>query len=131
MLEDGFFSFEWLFDGYPFDTDYAPAAFLLYQGEKIWLAPLIVPLLLPLFVIGRQSNRGQSSRLFSNLLIIAGASGLFYLFAQGFAIGIRGFNAQWLVTLFGELWCDRFHYFYRGYIYLLSHCANVVECVAG
>ena len=26
-VEDGFFRFEWLFDGYPFDLDYAPAAF--------------------------------------------------------------------------------------------------------
>ena len=33
-VEDGFFRFEWLFDGYPFDLDYAPAAFLLAQGEK-------------------------------------------------------------------------------------------------
>ena len=99
VLEDGFFSFEWLFDGYPFDSDYAPAAFLVYQAEKIWLAPLILPLFLPLVVLFRQSSRG----FFSTILIIAGASGLFYLFAQGFAIGIRGFNAEWLNALFGEL----------------------------
>ena len=30
MLEDGFWSFEWL-DGYPYDTDYAPALFLLLR----------------------------------------------------------------------------------------------------
>ncbi|MEM7260157.1 MAG: hypothetical protein AAF404_22510, partial [Pseudomonadota bacterium] len=47
LLEDGFFSFEWLFDGYPIDSDYAPAVFLVAQGEKVWLAPLILPLLLP------------------------------------------------------------------------------------
>ena len=27
-LEDGFWGFEWLFDCYPFDTDYAPGLFL-------------------------------------------------------------------------------------------------------
>jgi len=32
-VED-FFLFEWLTDGYPFDTDYAPAGFLLLQKEK-------------------------------------------------------------------------------------------------
>ncbi|MCH8953655.1 MAG: hypothetical protein IID49_16245, partial [Proteobacteria bacterium] len=32
-IEDGFWGFEWLFDGYPFDTDYAPGLFLLIQGE--------------------------------------------------------------------------------------------------
>ena len=29
MLDDGLWSFEWLVDGYPFDEDYAPAAFLI------------------------------------------------------------------------------------------------------
>ena len=98
ILEDGFFSFEWLLNGYPLDTDYAPAAFLLAQGEKIWLAPLVVPLLLPLIVIGKTDRQR-----FSKILILAGIAGLCYLFAQGFAIGIRGFNAEWLNTLFGEL----------------------------
>ena len=41
MVEDGFWSFGWLLDGYPFDEDYAPGAFLIAQGEKLWLAPLI------------------------------------------------------------------------------------------
>ena len=34
VQEDGFWSFEWLLDGYPFDSDYAPAAILLAQGEN-------------------------------------------------------------------------------------------------
>ena len=32
-IEDGFFAFDWLIDGYPLDEDYAPAAFLIAQGE--------------------------------------------------------------------------------------------------
>ena len=39
-VEDGFFSFDWVFDGYPMDRDYAPAAFLLAQGKNLWLAPM-------------------------------------------------------------------------------------------
>ena len=49
-VED-FFLFEWLTEGYPFDTDYAPAGFLLLQKEKIWLSPLIFPLFAPLLVL--------------------------------------------------------------------------------
>ncbi len=29
MVDGGLWSFEWLLDGYPFDEDYAPAAFLI------------------------------------------------------------------------------------------------------
>lgn len=110
ILEDGFWSFEWLFDGYPFDTDYAPALFLIAQGEKVWLAPLIAPLLLPLLaLVYKRRDRGS---FYSTILIIAGASGLFYLFAQGFGIGIRGWNAEWLGALFGELQDRQFGFGY-------------------
>ena len=44
MVDGGLWTFEWLTDGYPFDDDYAPAAFLIAQGEKLWLAPLLIPL---------------------------------------------------------------------------------------
>jgi iron(III) transport system permease protein len=98
-IEDGFFGFEWLFDGYPVDEDYAPAAFLLAQGEKLWLAPLILPLLAPLAVIRLR----KTDRLFPIVLIASGAIGFGYLIAQGFGIGIRGFNYDWLTALFGEL----------------------------
>lgn len=99
MVEDGLWSFEWLFDGYPFDDDYAPAAFLIGQGEKLWLAPLLIPLALPLLVIGR----AKSDPLYARVLIIAGALGFGWLIAQGFSIGIRGFNYDWLETVFGDL----------------------------
>lgn len=98
-IDDGFFSFEWLFDGYPTDPDYAPALFLIFQGEKTWLAPIALFLLLPLAVW----NVPKSSPRFGQLLMIAGAAGFAYLFAQGFAIGLRGWQAEWLTALFGEL----------------------------
>lgn len=99
MVEDGLWSFHWLFDGYPFDEDYAPAAFLIGQGEKLWLAPILIPLAMPLFVIGRP----KSDPLYAKILIVAGALGFSWLIAQGFGIGIRGFNYEWLKAIFGDL----------------------------
>ena len=99
MVEDGLWSFGWLFDGYPFDTDYAPAAFLVGQGEKLWLAPLVIPLALPLFAL----NRAKSDPLHARLLILAGALGFGWLIVQGFSIGIRGLNYGWMEAVLGDL----------------------------
>ncbi len=98
MVEDGLWSFEWLVDGYPFDEDYAPALFLIGQAEKLWLTPLLVPLSLPLLALGRL----KSDPVYARILILAGALGFGWLIAQGFSIGIRGFNYDWMKALFGE-----------------------------
>ena len=98
-VEDGFFRLEWLFDGYPFDTDYAPAAFLLLQGEKLWLAPLLLPLLASLVVLRLR----KSDPTYGIILILVGAIGFSILIVQGFSIGIRGFNFAWLTAIFGDL----------------------------
>jgi iron(III) transport system permease protein len=97
-VED-FFKFEWLIDGYPFDADYAPAAFLLGQAEKLWLAPLILPLLAPFAVLLKR----KSDPLYARVLIVAGAMGLGWIILQGFSIGIRGWNFGWLQVFFGNL----------------------------
>ena len=97
-VED-FFTFEWLIDGYPFDEDYAPAAFLIGQGEKLWLSPLIVPILLPFLAFGRR----KTEPIYGKILILAGALGFGWLILQGFAIGIRGWNFEWAQALFGDL----------------------------
>ena len=97
-VED-FFKFEWLIDGYPFDADYAPAAFLLGQAEKLWLAPLILPLLAPFAVLRKR----KSDPLYARVLIVAGAMGLGWIILQGFSIGIRGWNFGWLQVFFGDL----------------------------
>ena len=99
MVEDGIWSFEWLFDGYPFDEDFAPGLFLISQGEKLWLAPLLIPLALPLLVL----RRAKSDPLYARILVLSGALGFGWLIAQGFSIGIRGFNYDWLEVLFGDL----------------------------
>ena len=98
-IEDGFFAFEWLFDGYPWDTDYAPAAFIVAQGEKLWLAPLIVPLIGVLFAL----NRLKNDPLYAKILIVTGAFGFSWLMMQGFGIGLRGWQFGWLEGLFGPL----------------------------
>ena len=97
-IED-FFSFEWLADGYPFDEDYAPAAFLIGQGEKLWLAPMVIALFAPLAALGR----GKADPLYAKILIGAGAFGFGWLILQGFSIGIRGWNFEWASALFGDL----------------------------
>ncbi len=99
VLEDGFWSTEWLLDGYPFDTDYAPALFLITQGEKLWLSPLLLPLLLPLL----SPLFAHSPKQRANVLIVAGVSGLAWLAIQGLGIGLRGWNFDALTQLFGAL----------------------------
>jgi len=98
-IEDGFFRFEWLVDGWPLEDDYAPAAVLVGRGEKLWLAPLVPALVAPLLVIRKR----KIDPAYSVVLILSGAFGFSWLIAQGFGIGIRGFSYDWLTALFGEL----------------------------
>ena len=99
LVDGGLFSGQWLVDGYPFDKNYAPAVFLIGQGEKLWLAPLLIPLVMPLFVL----NRPKNDPLYAKVLILTGVIGFSWLIIQGFSIGIRGWNFDWLTTLFGKL----------------------------
>jgi iron(III) transport system permease protein len=71
LVDGGLFSGQWLVDGYPFDKNYAPAIFLIGQGEKLWLAPLLIPLVMPLFVL----NRPKSDPLYAKILILTGVIG--------------------------------------------------------
>ncbi|MBU0584391.1 MAG: iron ABC transporter permease [Alphaproteobacteria bacterium] len=97
--DSNFFTLSWLLDGYPFDGDVAPALFLALQGEKPWLAPVGLLLLVPFLLWNRQKN----DPFFGRLLIAVGAIGFAYLMLQGFAIGLRGWRFEWLTALFGEL----------------------------
>ena len=99
LVDGGLFSGQWLVDGYPFDKNYAPAVFLIMQGEKLWLTPLLIPLIMPLFAFKRE----KSDPLYAQILILTGAVGFSWLIIQGFSIGIRGWNYEWLSTLFGKL----------------------------
>jgi iron(III) transport system permease protein len=99
VIEDGFWSFEWLLGGYPTDRDFAPAILLVFIDGKAWLAPVVLFLVAPLALVGRQ----RTDPFFSTLLICAGLGGLAYLMLQGFTIGIRGWNFAVLENSFGPL----------------------------
>lgn len=116
MLEDGFWGFEWLFDGYPFDSDYAPALFLVWQKEKLWLVPLLPILLAPLLL----QVLKPSARVTSNILCMAGGLGLAYLLSQGFLIGIRGWNSELVTAAFGELGDRQFGFGYGAMLVALG-----------
>ncbi|MCP4318710.1 MAG: iron ABC transporter permease [Hyphomicrobiales bacterium] len=109
-MEDGFFSFDWLSWGYLFDTDTAPGLFLVFQGEKLWLAPLMVFLAAPIYAVGK----ARTDASYSKILIICGALGFGWLIAQGFGIGIRGWQFAWLEDLFGPLGDRQFGMGYGG-----------------
>lgn len=98
-VDGGFWSFGWLFDGWPLDDEVAPALFLALQGEKLWLAPMGLILLLPLATWGR----AKSDPAFGRILIVVGAIGLAWLMIQGFSIGLRGWRYAWLAEIFGKL----------------------------
>ncbi len=96
-IEDGFFRFEWVLNGYPFDSDYAPLVFLLSQGEKTWLWPLLLPLIGPFFVL----TLPRQSKIFAGVLLVCGLFGLVWAFGQGLAIGIKGWQFSALNDAFG------------------------------
>ena len=98
-IEGGFFRFEWLWDGYPLDDEFAPGIILGAMGEKIWLMPLILPLLAPFAILRRR----KTDPIYAKVLILSGAIGFAYLIAQGFGIGIRGWSFGWLQAAFGPL----------------------------
>jgi iron(III) transport system permease protein len=98
-IEYGFWATDWIVDGYPFDSQSAPAIVQAFQGGKLWLAPLIVALLAPLAVL----RRPKSDPLYGKVLLLAGGGGLAYLVLQAFAIGLRGWGLDGLEWLFGPI----------------------------
>lgn len=122
VQEDGFWGFEWLFDGYPFDPDYAPALFLVLQGEKLWLSPLMLFLLLPLLALrNRDGDVVSNARYRANILLLAGFIGLLWIAIQGYGIGLRGWNFQGLTYLFGPLE-DRQFGMGGGALFIVASC---------
>ncbi|WP_026261619.1 ABC transporter permease [Kiloniella laminariae] len=98
LVEDGFWAFQWLIDGYPLDSDYAPALVQAALGN-VWLFPLLLPLLAPLFI----TRRTKTDPDYARVLILSGGFGLAYLLAQGFIVGIGGWEYAFLENLFGPM----------------------------
>ena len=115
-IEDGFFSFEWIASDYLFDSDYAPLFWLLFMGQKLWLAPLLLPFLISGLALITQDG----SKLKTHLFLLGGGIGLFWLMAQGLSIGIRGWQFDSLAALLGPLSDQQFGMGYGAIFYYLS-----------
>lgn len=98
-VEESVFTFGWLLEGYPFDESVAPALFHNLAGAKLWLLPLAALLIAPCLAL----RLARSDPWHARILIICGALGFGWLIAQGFSIGIRGWNFVWLEQLFGPM----------------------------
>jgi iron(III) transport system permease protein len=98
-IDRNFFAFRWIAEGYPFAGKSAPALFHILAGRSLWLAPLGILLLAPFLVLRRR----RQEPLFGAVLIAGGLAGLAWLAAQGFAIGLRGWQFGFLDAAFGEL----------------------------
>ncbi|MGB0843993.1 MAG: ABC transporter permease [Alphaproteobacteria bacterium] len=129
-VEDGLFAFEWLFDGYPNDSDYAPAALLIAPFatggvEKSWLFPILIPLLAAFTAL----RFHKSHSAYGWILLICGGFGFCWVLGQGFAIGLRGFNLDILNGLFGPLDDRQFGMGYGGLLvasaFLFMFCQGV------
>ena len=97
VVDDGFFSLEWLL--YYDLEDYGPAIAVSFVNNQFWLLPLIFPLLFPLIVLNQKINK----RIYSLVFITAGVAGFIYFFFQGFSIGIRGWNYEIFENIFGSV----------------------------
>ncbi|WP_035485744.1 ABC transporter permease [Geminicoccus roseus] len=95
--DDGFFALDWLNAGFLADRDYAPALVQALWHGRIWLLPLVVPLVLPLLAL----SPGATPRRRADWLILAGVLGLVWLAVQGMAVTHRG-PADWLAPLVPE-----------------------------
>ena len=84
-IEDGFWSFQWLADGYPFAPHLAPAAVQSVAHGQMRLAPIALFLLAPLIAAG-------SGRARARLLLFSGIGGLGWVAFQGFAAGPEGWE---------------------------------------
>lgn len=122
-IEDGFFSTDWL-PYYPLDPELAPAALQATHFARPWLWPLLLFLAAPLAIL----RRPKSDALAANILIGAGAAGLLYGLAQGYAIGPLGLTHPFLENLFGNLPVRQYG---MGYGSLLAHLALLLYLTEG
>ncbi|TPK60898.1 iron ABC transporter permease [Mesorhizobium sp. B2-1-4] len=81
-VEGGLLSFDWLAR----PAEAAPAILLSLNG-RLWLLPLILPLLLASWLVARRNLPG---------LAVAGAAGLAWLVIEGFSIIHSGWGFAWL-----------------------------------
>src|SRR5215813_13250325 len=96
-LDASLFSTAWL--GSYTGKDAAPALLQAIYHGRLWLAPLVLPLLAAAALLSDAASRGARS----NALLALGAAGFAWLIAEGFAIGAHGWESDALRALFGDL----------------------------
>jgi iron(III) transport system permease protein len=124
-IDGGFWSFVWL-DGFPFDKEYAPAIVQIPAHGRWWLIPIGVALIPPLFVL----RHGRTDPWFAFVLLGAGIFGFAVTFAQGFAIGIQGWEYETLLSAFGELGDRQFGMGYGALLVLGAFLFFITRSVA-
>lgn len=131
-IDDGFWSLEWL-DGYPYDIDDAPGIVQVLRHGRWWLAPIGLALAVPVAVLWRR----KTDRWFVAVLRAAGLFGLAYTLIQGFAIGLGGWQFEFLAAGFGELGDRQFGMGYGavlvcgGFLFLLTHSIAARGAIKG
>lgn len=122
-IERGILDSRWITGGWPVRGAGASGVFAGLTSAP-WLLPILLFLLLPLATWGRE----KSDPVFARVLISAGAGGLFWLLAQGFAIGLNGFQWGWLEAVFGP---QEIRQFGMGYGALLTAAAFLFYLTQG
>ena len=97
-LQEGLDSGVWL-SGLWSSEDYASGLGQLLVHGKWWLAPVLLALTAAVAVSLLPFERERQG----NLLLLVSGIGLVLFVAQALGIGLRGWTADWLNTLFGEL----------------------------
>ncbi len=95
---DGFLSFIWLKDGYPFEEEYAPAIIHVLFYSRWWLAPLGLAFIPPLLTAFSRLHESKRAYIY----IFSGGLGLLCMIIQSLAINIDGLEFGFLRALFGN-----------------------------
>jgi iron(III) transport system permease protein len=95
-IELDFWSLSWL--AAADDAELAPALFQAGLHGRVWLWPVVLALVPPIFALLRPDDpRGAT------ILVASSLFGLAWLFLQGFSIGLRGWSYSALEAWFGSV----------------------------
>ncbi len=95
---DGFLSFTWLTDGYPFSEESAPAIIQALSHGRLWLLPIGLAFLPPIFTAFSKLHEAKRAYIY----IWSGALGLIWMILTSLAINIDGLEFAFLRAIFGN-----------------------------